>query len=53
MTQIKTIATTRGQLVEDDSVEEVMVKPLDNKIFAETIGIIEQHWSLSRLPNGG
>jgi hypothetical protein len=53
MTEIETIATTRGPLVEDDSVEAIMVKPLDNKTFVETIGIIEHYWGLSRLPNGG
>jgi hypothetical protein len=52
MTGIETIAKTRGPLVEDDSVEAIMVKPLDNRTFAEAIGIIEQYWSLSRLPNG-
>lgn len=52
MTEIETIAKTRGPLVEDDSAEAIMVKPLDNKTFAETIGIIEQYRSLSRLPNG-
>ena len=52
MTEIETIAMTRGPLVEDDSVEAVMVKPRDNKTFVETIGIIEQYRSLSQLPNG-
>jgi len=40
-------------LVEDDSVDAMMVKPVDYKKFPELIRAIDLYWTLSELPDGG